>query len=83
MAAPHSNMDSMDDMFAGDGGFDFGASLDFLNRWNSVQQQPALPATVSLAPVTWDVQPALGQAMYSQPVSPCYTSKAIISNAPL
>lgn len=58
MAAPHSNMDSMDDMFASDGGFDFGASLDFLNRWNSDQQQLTLPAIASPAPVTWNVQPA-------------------------
>jgi hypothetical protein len=82
MAVPHSNMDSMDDMFAGDGGFDYGASLDFLNRWTSDQQQLTLPNTASPAPVAWNAQPALGQGhiAYSQPVSPAQSSTITISN---
>ena len=58
MAAPYSNMDSMDDMFIGDGGFEFGASIDFLNHWSSDQQQLTLPAIARPDPVTWNVQPA-------------------------
>jgi hypothetical protein len=75
-------MDSMNDMFIGDGGSDFGASLDFLNRWNSDQQQLTLPNTASPAPVTWNAQPALGQGhiAYSQPVSPTQSSTITISN---
>ena len=75
-------MDATEDIFVDDGGFDYGASIDFLRRWDSNPQQVTLPVIASPAPVTWEVQSASGNnhIAHNQPVSCSSSLKVRISN---